>query len=1118
MSDEGAKRPSGPLDDTHLATEPPAASGDTLLATTPPPRTSMPSVAPPPGERYQLGAELGRGGMGRVVEAYDTHLGRTVALKEVLPKGGNIDRRFQREVRITARLEHASIVPLYDSGLFADGRPFYVMRRVSGRPLDELIRRAHSLEKRLALLPNVLSAIEAVAHAHRRGVIHRDLKPSNILVGELGETVVIDWGLAKVIGDADEPVHDSLEPRVPSAADSLQTQVGSVFGTPGFMAPEQARGDELGPAGDVYALGATLYQLLAGKPPVAGTSATDVLESTMHHRIVPVTKACPGAPAELATIVDKALELEPERRYPDAGDLAEDVRRFLTGQLVAAHSYTRRQRIARFARRHRAPLVVAALASVGLAAVAWFSVHRILVERDVATAASAEAREQRARADERADELSRRADELLLLHARSLLDASPTGAIAVLKQFDGHGALLDEARALARAAYMRGVAYGLPSLPDFTIRLEMTHDGKRLLQQSRSGRLQILDLDTRRVAASYTSQAATWSTWIADGQLVLVTQEAAPPVLYDPRSGTTEPVGTAAVQSVFRTPRGEHVALLGTDGQLVRFEPTTRQLRPVPGGPYSDRVQLADDGSWIAAVERIAGKPSRLVVLDSTGRILVDRAGDVVSMASSPGGTLALRTADGVFTVRPTDPHPVFTRVPIDMAEVSSVIHVVYRDERLYLVSHRLLTSWNGTSVIRDPRIGDGVMNAQLLGPDLLVVTGTDGRIHVIGGEITHPLDLTSKPNGMARVASAVGSTRVAATTGDAILVWDVAQVVPEMHDDMIDGLFATETRVVQPPVFGTDWRWWDLAQHTSGKAALTVTPSMAIGMDTGEGRVMMLLDRGGTAPNTAAILSADGKSEVDVEGVARTLVRLVNGNAVIYSPGRSRVLGKVGSEEARELVTLDGDVQSIAPAGTLGYAALSKKGELVRGQFDGSGFVRTRLEHVTEETFVSSRGNGDILIGNGDRLLRWTDDIREIAKLPAAIERIQSGAAGSCVTLENKELYFVPANGPPTPRRLVVGAGVMIATDVTRVVSMNGANQLEVIELPSLATWTLPRLYAALARFSMSPSGRTILQTLGGRTAHVRIPEPASDFAAWLDELTNATHADGHVRWPWST
>src|SRR4051812_31538064 len=137
------------------------------------------------GSRYRLGVELGRGGMGRVVEAFDVQLGRTVALKEVLPTIAGLPRRFAREVQITARLEHPAIVPLYDAGINDDGRPYYVMRRVSGRPLDELIARARGLDERLVLLPAVLAAIDAIAHAHTRGVIHRDLKPANILVGDL---------------------------------------------------------------------------------------------------------------------------------------------------------------------------------------------------------------------------------------------------------------------------------------------------------------------------------------------------------------------------------------------------------------------------------------------------------------------------------------------------------------------------------------------------------------------------------------------------------------------------------------------------------------------------------------------------------------------------------------------------------------------------------------------------------------------------------------------------------------------------------------------------------------------------------------------------------------------
>src|SRR3569623_143299 len=338
--------------------EPKSGLDDTIPASSPP--EGAEESAPPAQERYRLGAELGRGGMGRVVEAFDTLLGRTVAFKEVLPNAASsLARRFRREVEITARLEHPSIVPLYDAGTTPDGRPYYVMRRVTGQPLDQLIARTRSLGDRMAFLPNMLAACEAIAHAHKRGVIHRDLKPGNILV---------------------EKVFNSNEPTLPASADSLQTQIGSVFGTPGFMAPEQARGEEQDTAGDVFALGACLYHVLAGRPPVKGTSATEVIASTRKHEIKPLREVAEGGPAPLAAIVAKALAYEAKQRSAHAGELAADLRRYTTGQLVAAHDYTRVQRLVRFARRNRAPLSVAALALAGVAAVSWIGVHSVMKE------------------------------------------------------------------------------------------------------------------------------------------------------------------------------------------------------------------------------------------------------------------------------------------------------------------------------------------------------------------------------------------------------------------------------------------------------------------------------------------------------------------------------------------------------------------------------------------------------------------------------------------------------------------------------------------------------------------------------------------------------------------
>ena len=180
----------------------------------------VPDVAPPAmpaHDRYELGPEIARGGMGRVVEATDTRLGRVVALKEVLAMDADVLRRFARETRITAKLEHPSIVPLHDAGTTPGGMPYYVMRKISGRPLEHLVAKADTLSQRLVLVPHIVAAAQAVAHAHERGVVHRDIKPSNILVGELGETIVIDWGLAKAIGEPDEPGRMDLSASVMAA-------------------------------------------------------------------------------------------------------------------------------------------------------------------------------------------------------------------------------------------------------------------------------------------------------------------------------------------------------------------------------------------------------------------------------------------------------------------------------------------------------------------------------------------------------------------------------------------------------------------------------------------------------------------------------------------------------------------------------------------------------------------------------------------------------------------------------------------------------------------------------------------------------------------------------------
>jgi eukaryotic-like serine/threonine-protein kinase len=327
---------------------------------------------------YLIGGELAKGGMGRVLEARDLRLGRDVAIKEMLPKNRDAARQFEREARITARLQHPAIIHVYEAGAWVGGEPFYAMPKISGRSLDKVIAERTTLNDRLGLLPNVIAIADALAYAHNEKVIHRDLKPSNVLVGAFGQTVVIDWGLAKDLTVVSDPC-ESLELR--ARARGSPEQPPGVVGTPPYMPPEQARGHSVDQRADVYALGALLYHVLVGAAPYTGATQAAVIEQVKLGTFVPVREREPGAPADLVAIVDKAMARDPDDRYADAGELAQDLKRFQTGQLVAAHNYTAGQLFWRWVRRFRIPVTIAAAAIVILVLVAALFVSRIVEDK-----------------------------------------------------------------------------------------------------------------------------------------------------------------------------------------------------------------------------------------------------------------------------------------------------------------------------------------------------------------------------------------------------------------------------------------------------------------------------------------------------------------------------------------------------------------------------------------------------------------------------------------------------------------------------------------------------------------------------------------------------------------
>lgn len=333
--------------------------------------------------RYEVLSMLAEGSLGRVWLARDQSLGRVVALKELKPRlatSAEARERFLREAQITGRLEHHSIVPVYDLDL---DEPFYAMRRIPGRTLSEAIDEYHRTPPAKGatdtglqrLLGAFVRICEAIAYANERGVVHRDLKPANVQLGDYGEVFVLDWGLAKVLSAA-EPgtVTDIHEPLA-----TEETTSGKVMGTPGYMAPEQAAGRAVSARTDVFGLGAILYKILTGKAPhahIEERSPEQFLLRVQQEPVPPARSIRSTVPAPLEAVCRHCLALNPDERYPSALALADDVRRWLLGEPVVVYREPWGVRLARWVMRHPAlAQVLATVVLVGIIAATAFTIQ-----------------------------------------------------------------------------------------------------------------------------------------------------------------------------------------------------------------------------------------------------------------------------------------------------------------------------------------------------------------------------------------------------------------------------------------------------------------------------------------------------------------------------------------------------------------------------------------------------------------------------------------------------------------------------------------------------------------------------------------------------------------------
>jgi eukaryotic-like serine/threonine-protein kinase len=605
------------------------------------PRAEEPSATPlRDPARYRILGEHGRGGLGRVARAHDVELGREIAIKELISRGPISEARFLREAVITARLEHPGIVPVYEAGRWLDGTPFYAMKLVAGRPLRDLLAERRTIDERIGLLHHVIAVADAIAYAHGRNIIHRDLKPSNVLVGDYGETVVIDWGLAKEVTASEDP----LPAGSPGALDAGLTHTGAVLGTPAYMPPEQARGEPVDQRADVFAIGAMLWELCSVQrlpPAYAGQRRRILLRA--------------GIDQDLAAIILKAIDPDREHRYPDAGALATDLKAFKAGARIAARRYSLWALLMHWARRHRTAAIAIAIATAVSVAGVSFYVQSVSAERERAErahgaiqdakAAAAEALADKRVADARAAEAALEQGRAALLHhepeAQARLteaykrEPSPSTAFMLARAIQPR--LEEEAQFASTFGRMLWATF--------------SPDGSQIVTTDDRA-AQIWDGQTYRLLATLSNNAEVWhASYSPDGAL-LVTGGLEHLTIWDARRGVrlrelrarNENKSTRYLLTAF-SPDGRFVTAIDSSGSIVPvWSATTGDLvAELHNSSHLDPSIAFSRHGWLAT----SGGGEAQVFDTRTWTRVLELPGQTTSLAFDSGSHLITGAATG---------------------------------------------------------------------------------------------------------------------------------------------------------------------------------------------------------------------------------------------------------------------------------------------------------------------------------------------------------------------------------------------------------------------------------------------------------------------------------------
>lgn len=917
--------------------------------------------------RYEVRGEHGRGGMGRILAVWDWRMLREVALKELLPGESagqsRVIARFLREARITGRLQHPSIIPVHEIGVGENGALYYTMKLVRGRTLRDAIKSSPGIDARMKLLPHFLGLCQAIAYAHAHGVIHRDIKPSNVMIGEFGETQVIDWGLAKEVRHAESPGQSGLPTGDDENGGEL-TMAGQLLGTPHYMAPEQAAGrhTELDERADVYSLGAVLYELLTGSRPYQASTGLEVLRMAATEPPDAAEQLCPEAPAALVAVCRRAMDREPAARYATAAELAEEITLFQAGARVHAYEYGAAELLARFLRRHR-PVVVTVCLALGL--LSGLGIYSYLSLR----ARHAAEHELRVSSERKGYELS------ILTAERALEENRYTEAADVLDaclpeyrdwEWGRLSLALNEIRTSAELS------------AEWISSAELSPDGRHVLILGSEGAFNMWSLPEMTPARAYPIQsAAPWSSAFRPGGNEFAVHQTGIGVsrwrIDASECIATYPLDTGVEgNAIAYSPDGHYLVAGSGDGALHLWDlEGNAPVRTLKSHSKTiNNIAFSPDGRWLAT----AGDSGQIQVWDWTTGIsvcLLDahltnlQAGTqgVMCVAFSPDGSLlASSGCDALAKLWRTSDWSLQNTLT---GHTKKILGLSFSPDGSMLATHseRTVRLWDTKTGAERPAMIDCDLNirrASFLPDDhLLVTVEVSGRTTIwdlrarrdgvfLAGHTSEVNAVRFSPDGRF-LASSAGHWL---SGGDSrVLIWDLADLSTEDPIEpaqVLEGDGRWINHLAFDPASGlltaatSDCKYitWDLnsgervaeldvPEYTNGARSLDYSP---------DGRMLATAGWSNGTPELSTVQLWDAVSQQrirDLEGPGRTV------DAVAFSPDGMRVAGGSRDEHLYVWDVATGAQRHKLPSGEgwIYGVAFSKDGERIAGS-SGSSLV----------------------------------------------------------------------------------------------------------------------------------------------------------------------------------